>query len=85
MREQWERLRRDLSTTIRLPKIVRLYAEIARQRAELAPFETPSTSLGPRGIRPYLQRDVVCARPLLDEIAAEEMGSRHVAARSRRA
>jgi hypothetical protein len=43
MRQQWERVRRDLSTTIRLPKIVRLYAEIARPRLELAPFETPST------------------------------------------
>jgi len=49
MRQHWERVRRDLSTTIRLPKIVRLYAEIARQRVELALFETPSALAGHLG------------------------------------
>src|SRR5690349_18872607 len=46
MRQQWERVRRDLSAAIRLPRIVRLYVEIARQRVELAPFETPSKLAG---------------------------------------
>src|SRR5258708_2907034 len=40
MRE-WEQVHRDLNATIRYPKIVRFYADIARERTELAPFDTP--------------------------------------------
>ena len=41
MREQWERLRRELAVTIRDPRIVRLFVEVARQEAALGTYPTP--------------------------------------------
>ena len=41
MRGHWERIHRGLNNTIRLPRMVRLYVEMARYRSPLAPFQTP--------------------------------------------